>query len=204
MKCQKNKILTLDDAYKYLDRERFHLCLGGKWNGTIPYIEFKLFRQYPNGDPIYYSEDNKLILSGDDRNQDDVEKLVEYLKVHYKRDIIKLESKFTEYYSIIMAILAIINMICSLFKIIPLSLIRFTNIAIISSEIPMLLLTLIRYKSLEKNFQVDSIEQLENYLSHSDLKTKKEENIKVLGVKKPKLAVKLDKDSLNFYIEDQK
>lgn len=204
MKCQKNKELTLNDAYKYLDRDRFHLCVEVKWNGLIPYRIFKLFRKYPNGDPIYYSDDNKVILSGDDRNKDDVEKLVEYLKNHQKIDTVKVESKFITTYSLTMAIIASINMICCLFHLIPMPIIRFMNVFILSSELPMLLLVLFRWKSLDKNHQVDLIETSENYLSHSNLKTKKEENIKVLGVEKPKLVVKLDKDSPNFYIEEQK
>lgn len=163
MKCQKNKELTLNDAYKYLDRDRFHLSLEVRWNGLIPYRIFRLFRKYPNGDPIYYSDDNKVILSGDDRNKDDVEKLVEYLKNHQKIDTVKIESKFITTYSLTMAIIATINLICCLFHLVPMSIIRFMNVCIISSELPMLLLVLFRWKSLDKNHQVDLIEIHENF-----------------------------------------
>lgn len=163
MKCQKNKELSLNDAYKYLDRDRFHLSLEVRWNGLIPYRIFYLFRNYPNGDHIFYSVDNKVILSGDDRNKADIEKLVEYLKNHQKIDTVKVESKFITTYSLTMAIIASINMICCLFHLIPMPIIRFMNVFILSSELPMLLLVLFRWKSLDKNHQVDLIETSENF-----------------------------------------
>lgn len=162
MKCQKNKKLTLNDAYKYLDYTRFQLSIEIKWTGLKPYKEFKLFRRYPNGDYIYYSDDNKIILSGDDKNECDVKKLVDYLKDHQKVDVIQKESIFITIYSMVLANLAVVNLTCMLLRTVPISITRFMTIAILSSEIPLLILTIIRSKYSFINHKVDLLEQYEN------------------------------------------
>lgn len=66
---------------------RYHLCESLEYcreNGEK--IEFVVYKEYENGDPIYFSSDNKPILSSKTHTIDD---LYEFAKKHQKYDLQK-------------------------------------------------------------------------------------------------------------------
>ena len=128
--------------------DRFHLMIEYTENWETEH--WVLFKKYENCDPIYWSKDNKAILSSD-KNTDD--ELYQFAKTHHKIDYFKTSQSVRNILIIVTLFLSIIN-------------IFFRNELIcvfaLTSNLWFLIWLTIDWIILDKNYKVDFLEAKEN------------------------------------------
>lgn len=94
--------MTLKESKKVrkLLGNKFHLCEKGD-------NEWLLFRRYENGDKIYFSEDNKAIMTSETYTYAD---LLEFAKKHKKIDVSKTITSGSVFYAWIWFFINLINL----------------------------------------------------------------------------------------------
>lgn len=141
--------------------KRFHLSVsleGEKLETT----KWKLFRKYENGDPIYYSKDNKAIMTSETHTEED---LYKFAKSHKKYDLYETNKKERILILSIMIVLATINMFINLNTI---------SIIVLTVDFTIMFQMFIEIFIDNKNFKVDMLEMRENF--HSLIKNNGEDN----------------------------
>lgn len=128
--------------------KRYHLCVS--WENDI--ITWKLFKQYENGDPIYYSNDNKPIMTSETHTP---EQLYKFAKIHHKIDEHLFLNKMNVNVSFIVMILIITNII--FFKN------DFIKGILMGIDVMIVLYCIVSHIIWNKNWKVDTLELKENF-----------------------------------------
>ena len=132
---------------------RFHLST--EYAGeNCELTQWKLFKKYENGDPIYWSDDNKEIMSSAKHTIDD---LYVFAKTHKKYDIERFILRMNLIIFIILLFVSIANVFINSVII--------RTIILTCDFILMLWLGAVSYVS-NKNYKVDCRELIENWKRH--------------------------------------
>ena len=129
---------------------RFHLSTeyGGE---NCELMQWKLFKNYENGDPIYWSDDNKAIMSSGTHTIDD---LYKFAKSHKKYDVERFILRMNTIILLIMVLVSFANIFINSVII--------RTIVLTCDAILMLWLGAVTYVS-NKNWKVDKLEMQENW-----------------------------------------
>ena len=132
--------------------------LGNKYHLSTEYggencelTKWVLFKKYENGDPIYWSADNKPIMSSDTHTLDE---LYEYAKKHKKINFELFYSKLRTYFAFIICIIAIANIFINSTTL---------RTIVLTSGVIIILSSIIQFVIVNKNHKVNMLEIEENY-----------------------------------------
>ena len=114
-------------------------------------IEWQLFKRYENGDNIYYSSDNKPLMTSETHSLDE---LYEFAKKHHKVDLYRESFKVKQTMLIILLILGIVNIFLSIDEI---------SIITLTGDLIIIISMTADYLFWEKNWRVDMLELRENF-----------------------------------------
>ena len=130
--------------------KRFHLSVSydGK---NLEITEWKLFKKYENGDPVYYSNDNKAIMTSDTHTE---EELYKFAKSHQKYDLYKVNRTTRTVLLSIVLIMAILNIFI---------ISKTISTIVLTTDFILMLLMFIEMIVDDKNFKVDMLEFRENF-----------------------------------------
>lgn len=127
--------------------DRYHLYVGYSPDKT----EWKLFKKYENGDSIYYSDDNKAIMTSETHTEED---LYKFAKSHHKIDFYKSNCKLRNVLLAMVVIISITNIFIGL---------RTLNIIVLTADFILLTQMTCDYFIWDKNWKVDMLELKENF-----------------------------------------
>lgn len=128
---------------------RYHLSVESDGTGIIQWV---LFKYYENGDPIYWSDDNKPIMRS---GKNTIEELYEFAKSHRKPDPIRSFIRFNNIIMLIVCVIAFAN--CFVNSTILRTIIFTTDAIIVASDIYILIIN-------EKTHKLNMRELNENWV----------------------------------------
>ena len=146
--------------------------LGNKYHLSTEYggenceiTKWVLFKRYENADPIYWSADNKPIMSSDTHTLDD---LYEYAKKHKKINFELFYTRLRVYFAFIIVIVAMANIFINS---------RTLRTIILTSDVIIIISSIIQFVVVNKNHKVDMLETEENYKRFKDNLKKDKESL---------------------------
>ncbi len=128
--------------------DRFHLMIEYTENWETE--QWVLFKKYENCDPIYWSKDNKAILSSD---KNTVDELYQFAQAHHKIDYFKTNNIVRTILIIVIFLISIINIFLENEPI---------SILVLVSDLWYFIWLIVDWIILGKNYKVDFLEAREN------------------------------------------
>ena len=139
--------------------------LGDRYHLTTKYdfvldsvVEWRLFKTYKNGDPIYYSNDNKVLMSNETHTEED---LFEFAKSHKKFDVFKTHIKVQKVIISIILLMSLINIFIGL---------RTISIIVLTCYVMLLIWLFTNTIIFNKNYKVDVLETFDNWKRFRDIR----------------------------------
>lgn len=133
--------------------DRYHLscsCEHDDENG-FTVSEWYLFKTYQNADPVYFSADNKAIMTNETHTEDD---LYEFAKSHKKFDVVRVHNKVRLITISIILLISIINIFVAS---------KALTIMILSCDAMFLIWLITDVIVFNRNNRVDTLEMFENF-----------------------------------------
>ena len=141
-------MLNKEKEIRKLLGNRYHLYVGMEEDK----IEWRLFKRYENGDNIYYSADNKAIMTSETHTE---EELYQFAKSHRKIDLHKSNLKLRMIIFVIIFILCFINFFVKDNFII--------DTIVFTADAILLIWMICEHIIYTKNWKVDMLELKENF-----------------------------------------
>ena len=142
--------------------DRYHLSVTS--NG-IEITEWVLFKNYTNGDPIYWSDDNKAIMRSEENTLED---LYKFAKTHQKLDLGKIILNANFWILTVALIICFINFYFHS---------DILRTIIFTIYVMVILIDAIVHIVFNKNFKVDMRELNENWIRRmKEIRTKQKDN----------------------------
>lgn len=153
---------------------RYHLSVerGIGLEKETEITQWMLFRNYENGDPIYWSDDNKPIMRSEENT---IEELYDFAKSHKRIDPIRTILKFNFFVLLIVCIIAFVNIYLSS---------AFLRGVVITTGIIVLSIDGILHYISNKNFKIDNRELTENWIRRMEKLYPTDQNLKQEEVQK--------------------
>lgn len=142
--------------------DRYHLSVESDGAEITKWV---LFKNYTNGDPIYWSNDNKAIMRSEENTLED---LFKFAKTHQKLDLGKIILKANFWILTVALIICFINFYFHS---------DILRAIIFTIDVMVILIDAVVHIVSNKNFKVDMRELNENWIRRmNEIRTKKKDN----------------------------